>query len=155
MKFLLALWLMLAFSVQAAFVPGTDVPLMDGLVVDENDVVEMNLRLGGDSSLNVTIGDEDGCERQDMVVDSRQNAEQKLAARQDAQYKHNVLVSCLKEMPEREAYIIKNRMLVENPQTLEDIAAKYNISRERVRQIEKKAFEHLSDLFKSRFVAAE
>ena len=125
------------------------------LVVDENDVVEMNRRLGGDSSLNVTIGDEDGCERQDMLVDCRQNAEQKLAARQDAQYKHDVLVSCLKEMPEREAYIIKNRMLVENPQTLEDIAAKYNISRERVRQIEKKAFEHLSDLFKSRFVAAE
>ena len=121
------------------------------LVVNEQEVIEMNRRLGGDSSLNVTVGDDNDCERQDMLVDSRQNVEQRLASRQEAQYKHDVLMDCIKQMPEREAYIIKNRMLVEYPQTLEYIAAKYNISRERVRQIEKKAFEHLSELFKSRF----
>ncbi len=121
------------------------------LVVEEQDVIEMNRRLSGDSSLNVSIGDDEDCERQDMLVDTRQNIEAGLANRQEASYKHKILMACLNEMPEREAYIIKNRMLTDSPQTLDDIGTKYNISRERVRQIEKKAFEHLSTLFKSRF----
>lgn len=128
--------------------------IADELVVDEQDVVEMNRRLGGDSSLNVSVGDEDEVERQDLLVDSRQNIEVSLANRQEAGYKHRILMSCVAELPEREAYIVKNRMLSDTPQTLEDIGAKYNVSRERVRQLEKKAFEHLSELVREKIAAA-
>ncbi len=119
------------------------------LVVDEKDVVEMNRRLGGDSSLNVTVGDDDDeREKIDMLVDKRQNLEASLAYKQEAAQKHLLLQKCLDQLSEREAYIIRCRMLTETPQTLEDIGAKFEISRERVRQIEKKAFEHLSALMK-------
>lgn len=129
--------------------------IADELVVEEQDVVEMNRRLGGDSSLNVTVGDDDDTiERQDLLVDKRQNIEASLANRQEAGYKHKILMSCVAELPEREAYIVKSRMLSDTPQTLEDIGAKYNISRERVRQLEKKAFEHLSELVRGKFVTA-
>ncbi len=115
------------------------------LVVDEKDVTEMNRRIGGDSSLNVNVGDdEDGREKIDMVIDGRENIEGKLAARQEQAYKAKILAQCLKKLDEREQYIIKNRMLTENPVTLDDIGAHFNISRERVRQIEKKAFDKLS-----------
>lgn len=115
------------------------------LVVDEKDVTEMNRRIGGDSSLNVNVGDdEDGREKIDMVVDGRENIEGKLAARQEQAYKAKILAQCLKKLDEREQYIIKNRMLTDNPVTLDDIGAHFNISRERVRQIEKKAFDKLS-----------
>mgnify|MGYP002623962174 CR=1 FL=1 len=128
--------------------------IADELVVDEQEVVDMNRRLSGDTSLNVSIGDEDDCERQDMLVDNRQNIEAGLAARQEMGFKHKILMSCLNELPEREAYVVKNRMLTETPETLEEIGAKYDISRERVRQIEKKAFDHLSELFKEKYNAA-
>lgn len=128
--------------------------IADELVVDEQDVVEMNRRMGGDSSLNVAVGDEEDCERQDMLVDKRQNIEASLANHQEAVYKHQILVSCLKQLPEREVYIIQNRMLTETPKTLEDIGSFYNISRERVRQLEKKAFEHLAELVKSKMSVA-
>lgn len=119
------------------------------LVVDEKDVVEMNQRLGGDTSLNVTVNtDDDEREKIDMLVDKRQNVETALACKQEAAYKHQILQRCLHQLPEREAYIITQRMLVETPKTLEDIGSEFNISRERVRQIEKKAFEHLSELVK-------
>ena len=124
------------------------------LVVDEQDVIEMNRRLGGDSSLNVTVGDEEDAERQDMLVDPRQNVESAIAKKQDQSYKHKILLSCINDMPEREAYIIKNRMLTDTPQTLEEIGNMYNVSRERVRQLEKRAMEHLSELFKQRFSEA-
>ncbi len=115
------------------------------LVVDERDVTEMNRRIGGDSSLNVNVGDdEDGREKIDMVIDGRENIEGKLAARQEQAYKAKILAQCLQKLDEREQYIIKNRMLTENPITLDDIGAHFNISRERVRQIEKKAFDKLS-----------
>ena len=89
------------------------------LVVDEKDVVEMNRRLGGDSSLNVTVGDEeDEREKIDMLVDKRQNLEAALACKQEAAQKHRMLQKCLSRLPEREAYIIRHRMLTETPQTL-------------------------------------
>ena len=113
------------------------------------ELVEMNRRLGGDSSLNVTVGDEeDEREKIDMLVDKRQNLEAALACKQEAAQKHRMLQKCLSRLPEREAYIIRHRMLTETPQTLEEIGARFEVSRERVRQIEKKAFEHLSALVK-------
>ena len=118
------------------------------LVVDEKDVVEMNRRLGGDKSLNVSACDDSDEEKVDFVVDSRQNIEENLGRRQENALRAKVLRDCLAQMSEREQYIVKNRMLTEKPVTLEEIGAKFSVSRERVRQIEKKAFEKLSSLVK-------
>lgn len=116
------------------------------LVVNEAEVREMNGRLGGDKSLNVSVSDEDENERIDFIVDKRQNLEDNVSRRQEAELKAGILKKCLATLDEREQFIIKNRMLVENPVTLEDIGAKFNISRERVRQIEKKAFDKLKTM---------
>ena len=115
------------------------------LMVDEKDVTEMNRRIGGDSSLNVSIGDDnDSIEKIDLVVDGRENIEAKYASREENLYRAKILSSCLLKLDDREQFIIKNRMLTDTPYTLDDIGEKLNISRERVRQIEKKAFEKLS-----------
>ena len=124
------------------------------LMVDEKDVTEMNRRIGGDSSLNVSVGDdEDGHEKIDMIVDRRENIEAKISTRQEQAYKARILAQCMKKLDEREQYIIKNRMLTENPSTLDDIGTHFNISRERVRQIEKKAFDKLSSEVKKAMAA--
>ena len=119
------------------------------LVVDEKDVIEMSRRLGGDTSLNVTIGDDEEREKIDMLVDNRQNIESSYASKEEAKQKHNTLMGCLAKLSEREAYIIRSRMLTDSPETLEAIGEKFQVSRERIRQIEKKAFERLSELVKA------
>lgn len=123
------------------------------LLVDEKDVVEMNKRIVGDSSLNVCVGNEDDVEKIDMVVDTRENIEAKYALREERQYKAQILAQCLQKLDEREQFILKNRMLKENPSTLDDIGEILNISRERVRQIEKKAFEKLASEVKKTMAA--
>lgn len=125
------------------------------LVVDERDVVEMNRRLAGDSSLNraVYTSDEESKEKIDMLADARQNIESRLENKQEAAYKRRILLECLKTLNEREQYVVKNRMLTENPQTLDEIGTKFQISRERVRQIEKRAFEKLSEQVKAKLAA--
>ena len=123
-----------------ALEPAVVKKIADELVVDEQDVVEMNQRIGGDKSLNVMAGDDGTQEQIDFLVDNRQNIE---AAR-----KQKILQNCLAKLNERERLIIKSRMLTDEPVTLEELGAKLGISRERVRQIEKKAFEHLSSLVK-------
>lgn len=116
------------------------------LVVDEKEVVEMNQRIGGDTSLNTAAhnNDDEQVEKIDLLADKTQNIEGRLEQKQEAEMRRKILQSCLEKLNEREQYIVKTRMLTDNPQTLEDIGAKFNISRERVRQIEKKAFEKLS-----------
>jgi RNA polymerase sigma-32 factor len=115
------------------------------LLVDEKDVLEMNRRIVGDTSLNTNIGnDDDSVEKIDMIVDTRENIEAKYALREERLYKAQILAQCLQKLDEREQFILKNRMLKENPSTLDDIGEILNISRERVRQIEKKAFEKLA-----------
>ncbi len=125
------------------------------LVVDEQEVVDMNRRLAGDSSLNTAVhtGDDESAEKIEMLADSRQNAETRLESMQEAAYKRKVLLECLKTLNEREQYVIKNRMMTENPQTLDEIGAKFEISRERVRQIEKRAFEKLAVQVKAKLAA--
>ena len=123
------------------------------LLVDEKDVVEMNKRIVGDSSLNVCVGNEDDVEKIDMVVDTRENIEAKYALREERQYKAQILAQCLQKLDEREQFILKNRMLKENPSTLDDIGEILNISRERVRQIEKKACEKLASEVKKTMAA--
>ncbi|MBQ8750528.1 MAG: RNA polymerase factor sigma-32 [Alphaproteobacteria bacterium] len=115
------------------------------LMVDEKDVTEMNRRIGGDTSLNVNIGDDDdNVEKIDLVVDKRENIEAKFASKEEHAYRAKILSNCLLKLDDREQFIIKNRMLTDEPCTLDDIGEKLNISRERVRQIEKRAFEKLS-----------
>lgn len=123
------------------------------LLVDEKDVVEMNKRIVGDSSLNVCVGNEDDVEKIDMVVDTRENIEARYALREERQYKAQILAQCLQKLDEREQFILKNRMLKETPSTLDDIGEILNISRERVRQIEKKAFEKLASEVKKTMAA--
>ena len=116
------------------------------LVVEEKDVIEMNQRIGGDTSLNTAAhnNDDEQMEKIDLLADKTQNIEGRLEQKQEAEVRRKILQTCLAKLNDREQYIVKNRMLTDSPQTLEDIGAKFNISRERVRQIEKKAFEKLS-----------
>ena len=131
-----------------ALEPAVVKKIADELVVDEQDVVEMNQRIGGDKSLNVMAGDDGTQEQIDFLVDNRQNIEARLANKEEAARKQKILQNCLAKLNERERLIIKSRMLTDEPVTLEELGAKLGISRERVRQIEKKAFEHLSSLVK-------
>ena len=126
------------------------------LVVDEKDVVEMNRRIGGDKSLNAPVyqsSDEDYGEQIDMLADTRENIEANLANKEEALMRRKILISCLGELSEREQFIIKNHILTESPLTLDDIGAKFNISRERVRQIEKRALEKLTASVKAKIAA--
>lgn len=116
------------------------------LVVEETEVKEMNARLSGDKSLNVSVGDEEETEKLDFLVDKTQNIEGSLERRQEANYRAKIMKQCMSQLNEREQYIIKNRMLTDNPQTLEEIGAKFDVSRERIRQIEKNAFNKLKSL---------
>lgn len=118
------------------------------LVVDEKEVVEMNQRLGRDSSLNVAVGEDGEDEKLDFLIDSKQNIEAGLELKQEREQKSRILKEALAKLSERERYIVKNRMLTETPETLEELGQKFNISRERIRQIEKKAFEKLSSYVK-------
>lgn len=120
------------------------------LVVEERDVVEMNQRLGGDKSLNVSAGEDEEDEKIDFLVDTRQNIENRLANKQEQELRTKLLKECVNSLKERERYVILNRMLTEEPKTLEEIGKTLGVSRERVRQIEKSAFNHLSALVKSK-----
>ncbi len=127
------------------------------LVVDEKDVIEMNQRIGGDSSLNSSVmgRDDEPIEKIDLLADKSQNIEGRLEQKQEAEFRRRILLTCLSKLNEREQFIVKNRMLTDVPLTLEDIGNKFSISRERVRQIEKKAFEKLSLEVKMAMTPAE
>ena len=116
------------------------------LVVDETDVREMNGRLGGDKSLNVCVADDDEGEKIDFLVDKSQNIEESLARKQEASYKAKVLQNCLMQLSDREQSIVRNRMLTDAPLTLEELGQKFGVSRERIRQIEKVAFDKLKSM---------
>ncbi|HCU59043.1 MAG TPA: RNA polymerase sigma factor RpoH [Alphaproteobacteria bacterium] len=125
------------------------------LVVDEKDVIEMNRRIGGDKSLNTPIYGDDDEQKEgiDMLTDSRENIEGKLANKEEALMRRKILLSCLGELSEREQFIIKNHVLTDSPLTLDEIGEKFDISRERVRQIEKRALEKLSASVKAKIAA--
>lgn len=136
----------LGLSENKGLAPQEAKAIANELVVDEEDVNEMDMRLGGDRSLNVAVSDEDDNERIDLIVDNSQNIEEKLANKQDAAYKSSILHKCLIQLNEREQFIVKNRLLTEKPMTLNELGEKFGISRERVRQIEETAFKKLQDL---------
>ncbi|GAB4070579.1 RNA polymerase sigma factor RpoH [Ancylobacter sonchi] len=113
------------------------------LGVTEQDVVEMNRRLGGDSSLNAPLrGDvEGGGEWQDWLADDRDSQETLLAETEEFDNRRNALAGALSVLNDRERRIFEARRLSDDPMTLEDLAAEFGVSRERVRQIEVRAFE--------------
>ena len=113
------------------------------LDVSEEEVVSMNRRLAGkEKSLNTPIG-EDGDEWQDWVVDSKMDQELKFAQQEEMEHRKDLLQDSIKILNDREKEILYSRRLNDNPTTLEDLSKKYKISRERIRQIENKAFEKL------------
>ena len=111
------------------------------LNVKKNEVVSMNRRLSGkEHSLNTPIG-EDGDEWQDWVIDKEMDQELKFAQKEEMEQRKDLLKESIKILNEREKEILYARRLNDKPTTLEDLSKKYKISRERIRQIENKAFE--------------
>ena len=113
------------------------------LDVSEDEVVSMNRRLAGkEQSLNAPIG-EDGDEWQDWVVDKTMDHDLKIAHQEEMEQRKDLLKDSIKILNEREKEILYSRRLTERPKTLENLSKKFKISRERIRQIENKAFEKL------------
>jgi RNA polymerase sigma-32 factor len=126
------------------------------LGVTEQDVVDMNRRLGGDASLNAPIRDDgESGEWQDWLVDDAPSQERILAESEESDNRHKALISALDVLNERERRIFEARRLADDPITLEELAAEFGVSRERVRQIEVRAFEKLQRAVKARVVAME
>jgi RNA polymerase sigma-32 factor len=113
------------------------------LNVSEADVVSMNRRLGGDASLNSPIRASEGesGEWQDWLVDETDSQETMLIEQDELESRRSMLSGALDDLNERERRIFTARRLAEEPATLEELSAEFNISRERVRQIEVRAFE--------------
>jgi RNA polymerase sigma-32 factor len=109
--------------------------------VPEQDVVDMNRRLGGDVSLNAPLREQGEGEWQDWLVDQDDNQEHKLVEHEEASNRHAALAEALSVLNPRERHIFETRHLAEEPKTLEDLSAELGVSRERVRQIEMRAFE--------------
>jgi RNA polymerase sigma-32 factor len=126
------------------------------LGVTEQDVVEMNRRLGGDVSLNAPIREDgDSGEWQDWLVDESSSQEARLVASEESDNRRQALGEALGVLNERERRIFEARRLVDEPITLEELADEFGVSRERVRQIEVRAFEKVQKAVKSRVAAME
>jgi RNA polymerase sigma-32 factor len=126
------------------------------LGVTEQDVVDMNRRLGGDVSLNAPIRDEgDSGEWQDWLVDEEADQETRLAEHEEADNRRQALGEALTVLNDRERRIFEARRLADDPITLEELAAEFGVSRERVRQIEVRAFEKVQRAVRNRVAAME
>jgi RNA polymerase sigma-32 factor len=118
--------------------------LSDQLGVTATEVTEMNRRLsGGDSSLNAPLRSDGESEWQDWLADDTVDQETRLAEREEMGDRHDLLVGAMKDLTDRERDILQARRLQDEPATLEELSQKYGVSRERVRQIEVRAFEKL------------
>ncbi len=115
------------------------------LGVAETDVVSMNRRMamGGDTSLNVPMREDGEGQWQDWLQDDAPLQDKIVADAQEADVRHSMLVSAMDDLNEREQHILTERRLTDDPKTLEELSQVYGVSRERVRQIEVRAFEKL------------
>ncbi|WP_159978577.1 MULTISPECIES: RNA polymerase sigma factor RpoH [unclassified Novosphingobium] len=115
------------------------------LGVSEQEVVNMNRRMmmGGDASLNVSLREEGEGQWQDILADDRPLQDQTVADAEEATVRHDMLIEAMGSLNERERDILMERRLTEDPKTLEELSQVYSVSRERVRQIEVRAFEKL------------
>ena len=123
------------------------------LGVPEQEVINMNRRMlmGGDGSLNVPMrnGEEGSGEWMDWLKDDGPLQDELVADAQESNVRHDMLVEAMDSLNEREKHILTERRLTENPQTLEELSQVYNVSRERIRQIEVRAFEKLQKAMKA------
>ena len=117
------------------------------LSVSEDEVIAMNRRLAGsDASLNATVGSEDGGSQwQDWLEDEDSNQAEAYAEQDELDARRSLLVKAMSVLNERERDILMQRRLAETPVTLEELSESYGVSRERIRQIEVRAFEKLQD----------
>jgi RNA polymerase sigma-32 factor len=113
------------------------------LGVPEDDVISMNRRLGGDASLNAPVrsADTESGEWQDWLVDETPGQEERLAESEELSMRKGYLAKAMASLNDREKRIFEARRLAEEPATLEDLSAEFGVSRERIRQIEVRAFE--------------
>ncbi len=125
------------------------------LGVTEQDVVDMNRRLGGDASLNAPLREEGEGEWQDWLVDDSASQENVLAAEEEGQNRLQALRSALSVLNPRERRIFEARRLSDEPITLEDLSTEFGVSRERVRQIEVRAFEKVQEAVKRNLAQIE
>jgi RNA polymerase sigma-32 factor len=127
------------------------------LGVTEQDVVDMNRRLGGDASLNAPLRDEGegGGEWQDWLVDQSESQEQVLAEEEEGQNRLTALRNALTVLNPRERRIFEARRLSDDPITLEELSTEFGVSRERVRQIEVRAFEKVQEAVKKNLTQIE
>jgi RNA polymerase sigma-32 factor len=130
--------------------PKTVTKIAKRLKVSEADVVSMNRRLSGpDSSLNAVVREDGEGEWQDWLVDETDTQEMRYARDEELELRRDLLQNALEGLNERERVILSERRLRESPVTLDVLSQKYGISRERVRQIEVRAFEKLQKAVKN------
>jgi RNA polymerase sigma-32 factor len=123
------------------------------LNVTEDEVVQMNRRLAApDHSLNAPLRQDGDMEWQDWLVDERPNPEEVTAEAEQTKVRRQLLEEAMKSLTKRERHILAERRLRDEPLTLEDLSQQFGISRERVRQIEVRAFEKLQKAIKQRVV---
>jgi RNA polymerase sigma-32 factor len=126
------------------------------LGVTEQDVIDMNRRLGGDASLNAAIREDgDSGEWQDWLVDDSPDQESLLGESEEFENRRAALTQALDVLNDRERRIFQARRLADEPITLEELASEFGVSRERVRQIEVRAFEKVQKAVKNRMAAME
>ena len=115
------------------------------LGVAEKEVIDMNRRMamGGDTSLNVPMREDGDGQWQDWLVDNEPLQDERVAEAQEANVRHAMLAEAMDGLNDREKHILIERRLVDEPKTLEELSQLYSVSRERVRQIEVRAFEKL------------
>jgi RNA polymerase sigma-32 factor len=124
------------------------------LGVTEEDVISMNRRLAGDSSLNAPVrNDSESGEWQDWLVDETMDQETALAQSEEKENRHAMLTNALEGLNERERRVFEARRLAEEPLTLEELSAEFGVSRERIRQIEVRAFEKVQKAVQKAAVA--
>jgi RNA polymerase sigma-32 factor len=119
------------------------------LGVTETDVVSMNRRLSGDTSLNAHVREDGEGEWQDWLVDESDNQEEVLVQNEEASMRHSLLTDALGKLTDRERRVFEARRLQDDPATLEDLSQEFGVSRERIRQIEVRAFEKVQKAVKN------
>jgi RNA polymerase sigma-32 factor len=126
------------------------------LGVDEQDVIEMNRRLGGDVSLNVAIlEDTDAATWQDQLADQAPSQESNLVEAEEFRTRRKALAQALRQLNDRERRILEARRLAEKPRKLEDLAVEFGVSPERVRQLEMRAFDKVRNAMKRAFTVTK
>ena len=130
--------------------------IAERLGVSEQDVIDMNRRLGGDTSLNTPIRDDDNSgEWQDWLLDDTPSQERVLVESEDFDNRRKALGEALSALNSREQRIFVGRRLTDQPTTLDELAEEFGVSRERVRQIEVRAFEKVRNAVRRRIAAIE